>query len=164
MLNDGDTFEHNGNTFKVSIRYDDDGGLPWENAEGHGTVSDWTKRAKRPGEWILASDRGFHRYYDFQDAMQTAKRDGWDAEPYGTGTKGEKALRAVKADFEYLRRFCNDQWHYVGVLVQIVDDFGDPIDGERESVWGIESDAYAYIEETARDLAEELAARLIPAS
>ena len=72
-----DTIEINGRTFNVDIVTDDSHGAPWQEEAGHGPVTDWTRSAKRPGEVAIASDRGFHRYYDFQEACQIARRDGW---------------------------------------------------------------------------------------
>lgn len=70
-------YEYKGHTFRVTIEQDTDMGAPWDEHEGHGPVSDWTSRDKRPGEWLLGSDRHSKRYYDAQAAMQIAKRDGW---------------------------------------------------------------------------------------
>lgn len=152
-LYDGDTFLHRSRTFRVTFPFDDTCEAPWERGDGHGPVSEWTRRAKRAGERELASDHGHKRFYDVQEAMKIAKRDGWDAEPYG-GSKGEKAARAVEADFEFLRRWCNDQWHYVGCVVALLDGDGEEV--ESTSLWGIESDSREYLDEVARELADEL--------
>jgi hypothetical protein len=40
-------------------------------------VSDWERRDKRPGEWVLNTDHGSKRFYDAQEANKIAKRDGW---------------------------------------------------------------------------------------
>lgn len=159
MLYDGDTFEFKGRTFKFETRHDEGHEAPWDWADGHGPVSEWTARDKRPGERLLHSDRRSHRYYDFQEAVKIARRDGWDAAPLGEGTAGQRAARAAEADFEYLRRWCNDQWSYVGVVVTLLDSDDEETD-ETESLWGIESDAREYLEETARELADEICARV----
>lgn len=156
----GDPLEHNGNRFRVTHPYDDSGDAPWDREDGHGPVSEWTTRDKAPGEMVLCSDRGMHRYYDFQEAVRIARRDGWDAAPYSeTETAGQRAHKAAMADYDRLRQWCDGQWCYVGVVVELVDDAGDGI-GETESLWGIESDAYEYLAETAHNLADELLARL----
>lgn len=152
-LFDGDTFEHNGRTFRVYFPYDAEHGAPWKECDGHGPVSEWTRRDKLPGERILATHRGMLLYYDVAEAIRIAKRDGWNAEPY-VGTRGEAAARAVEVDFHYLRRWCNDEWHYVGVVVT------HPGTGKRQSIWGIESDAYDYLASTAHDLAREICGEL----
>ncbi|QPZ53260.1 hypothetical protein AchV4_0053 [Achromobacter phage vB_AchrS_AchV4] len=168
--NDGDTFEHKGRTFRVFIEYDDDGTPPWERADGHGPVSDWTSRDKRPGEWVLSSDRGSKRFYDAQEAARLARVDGWGlddnerarlAAKLGREPKpGEVRAEAVRRDFEFLRRWCADQWHYVGVAVVHVPNGTDPDEVKRNysyAVWGIESDADEYIVETASECADECA-------
>ncbi len=67
-----------GLTFALVIAYDDDADPPWEREDGHGPVSDWTRRDKRPGEWTLAEDRGgFRRFYDAAGAQRIALREHW---------------------------------------------------------------------------------------
>jgi hypothetical protein len=103
---------------RVRVEWDYDTGAPWEEHDGHGPVSEWTTRDKAPGERVLCSDRNSKRYYDFAEAVKIAKRDAWDAPPYG-GSKGERAVRAVEADFENLRRWCNNDWHWISVGVEV---------------------------------------------
>lgn len=166
MLYDGDTFEHAGCKFRFRTEHDDSHGAPWEEEDGHGPVSEYkywregqgVKPPKRAGERILFWDRGTYRTYDVQVAMTVAKADGWDAEPYG-GTAGERAARAVAADFKRLSDWCNDLWSYVGVIVELLDDNGDTM-GETASLWGIESDCHEYLEEVAHELADEIIASI----
>lgn len=132
----------------IKLRYDECAGAPWENCDGHGPVSDWTNRAKAPGERVLAQDRSMRRYYDYAEAIRMAKRDGWDAPPYGTGTKGERVARAVDRDFKYLQDWCNDRWHYVGVIVKVYRNGEFVAD---ESLWGV-VDCGDYWRETAAEL------------
>lgn len=156
---DGQEFSHNGHRFKVTFPYDDDAGMPWKNQDLIGSVSDWTRSAKQPGEMVLCSDRGKSRKYDFQAAMQAYRRVLRDYPDDSGLTVGQRAYAAVIAEFEYLRRWCNDQWHYVGCAVELLDDDGDSM-GETESLWGIESDSGNYLEEVAHELAAEIIARL----
>lgn len=173
MLQDNDTFEHKGRTFRVEFPYDDDAGAPWDREDGHGPVSGFryhapgqgSKPPKAPGERILYWGRGAYRTYGFAEAMRIAKRDGWglsDADTAAlakklkrTPTRGDIVAEAVERDFEYLRRWCTDQWSYVGVVVRLADE-----PTRSESLWGIESDAYDYLEETAHELAEQICAEL----
>src|SRR5687768_10976075 len=105
----------NGYELIARIEHDDCQETPWDRECGHGPVTEWTTRAKQPGERVLVEDHGSSRYYDFAEAVRIAKRDGWDAPPYGQGTKGQRATRAAEADFNRLRRWCNGDWEYVGV-------------------------------------------------
>lgn len=165
-LHDGDTFTVRGIDFRVTFPYDDCGDAPWENSDGHGPVSGWERRSKRPGEWVLNSDRGAHRYYDAAEAMRLAKQDGWGLRETHiadlakrlnrTPQPGDIRAEAVRRDFEFLRGWCNDEWAYVGVVVEILDEEGEPT-GEDASLWGIESCADEYLVDVAYELAEPLA-------
>jgi hypothetical protein len=138
MLYDNDTIEFQGSTFRVNFENDDCYCEPWIEDDGHGPVSKWTRDPKRPGERVLVEDRGSFRYYDFREAVQIAKRDGWDAEPYGKGTRGERAARAAEADFRHLRAFCRGDWSYLAMTVELLDDEGEPT-GEFATLGGVAS-------------------------
>lgn len=146
-------FEHKGRKFIARFYYDSDTGYPWDNDDTlSGLVSQWTSRNKGAGERVLVNDRGSKRFFDWSTAMMIAKRDGWDAPPYKTGTKGQRAERAVSATYEMLRGWCNDDWYYCGISVTLAD-------GREEythALWGIESDNDKYHEEVMRELADEL--------
>lgn len=210
---DGQKFTHAGHNFRVSMATDCDTGAPWIEHDGHGIVSDWTSRDKKPGELVLACDgrgrarNGVRRFYDFAETVKIARRDGWGIAPYKLdierGANGlmranaqwfegrqlvaiqtdwsddindatrqayamhratfpsarTYAAAAAMADFERLRAWCADEWYWVGVTVELLDDFGDAM-GETESLWGIESDADEHIGEVARELAGEIIARM----
>lgn len=119
---DGDTITCRAKGFTVTARVerDDDMGEPWKEHDGHGPVSDWTRRDKRPGERVLIEDRGSRRYYDFAEAVKIARRDGWNAEPYSdTETAGERAAKAAEADFRNLKAWCNDEWWWAVVVLSV---------------------------------------------
>jgi len=150
---DGSTFTHEGLEFHVRIEPDDNYDPPWERSDGHGPVrlARGTPHTcgKRAGERILHSDRHTVWLYDWQKACELARRDGWNTKPYDAPNRIE---RAVQADFDFLRRWLDEQWCYVGVCVSLADQAPD----YAHSVWGIESDASDYIEETAHELADEI--------
>lgn len=153
-MDEFETFERDGFTIKARTEYDDDSTPPWKRSEGHGPVSEWTDRKKEPGERVLCSDRSSFRYYDVSEAVQIAKRDGWDAPPYGEGTKGQRAARAVEADFKFLQSWCNDDWHYVGVVLS-VEKNGVELDRHAASVWGVEDNDSNYLREIAEEMIPE---------
>lgn len=124
-----DTIDRHGITYQIEWVMDDHADAPWDSCDGHGPVSDWEYRNKRPGEMILNSDRGAHRFYDFQEAMKIAKRDQWNC-----AKTGEEIQEAVMQDFKYLKNWCDDKWFYCGIIVTRCDT------GESDSLWGIESD------------------------
>lgn len=156
-------FEHDGKQFRAYVELDDCNDAPWDSSEGHGIVSDWTRRDKKPGELILCEDRGSRRFYNFAQTIIKARADGWgvgESEVQAltqklarTPTKGEIIERAVQLDYEYLRAWCNDEWQYIGVCVCLLDGEGEPVGNKYDAaIWGIESDADDYIRETAREL------------
>ena len=143
--------------FRVEWFYDSDSDAPWDNEDGHGPVSDWEHRSKKPGEMILNSDRGSHRFYDFAEAVKIAKRDGWNTAPYNWPSEGARAHAAAMADYERLRQWCTDQWHYCGIVVTLLDADGDP-DSVDASLWGIEDGlpgSSQYHEDVIQDLIAE---------
>lgn len=149
-----DSITIDGITITARIEHDADMGEPWKEHDVHGPVSDWTRRAKLPGEMVLAESRcGSKRFYGFQEAVKIARRDGWDAPPYG-GTPGQKAHRAAMADFENLRAWCNDEWHWCGVVLSVSVD-GITLDNHAASLWGLESDDEDGIIAEANELIDE---------
>lgn len=161
------TITVDGLTFRVTLEHDGDRDAPWDCEDGHGPVSDWTSRSKNAGERVLASDRSHKRYYDFAEAMKLAKRDGWGLSDEGKAklaaklgrepTDGEIRAEAVEQDYERMRAWCNDEWSYVGVCVQLLDTDDAPVDGYTDALWGVESDG-DYWKEVAKDCAENIIA------
>ena len=64
-----------GNKFKMELAYDDIGRMAWEWGDGHGEVSEWTTRDKKPGEVVLCIDGRSRLYYDMQGAVKLARRE-----------------------------------------------------------------------------------------
>ena len=160
-------FEHAGKTFLAEIYTDEDSRAPWDNSDCHGIVSEWETRSKRPGEWVLSEDRRARRFYDVPETMKKARADGWGlsepalsklCESLGRpATRGEIIAAAVRADFEFLRSWCNGEWQYVGVCVRALGDDGEAIgDAFENALWGVESGDAAYIREVAIELASEI--------
>lgn len=141
-----------GLTIRVSVEPDENMGAPWEEHDGHGIVSEWTTREKAPGEMVLCTDHGSRRFYDFAATVKIARKERWGAEG---ATAGERAHLAALADFNRLRAWCNDQWCWVGVMVEIDEGYGDDARPMRDSLWGIESDG-DYWRHVAAELANDL--------
>ena len=146
----------NNQSFAVDWSPDPDMGPPWKEEDGHGPVSEWTRRSKRPGEMVLCSDRGCRRYYNFQSAVKIARLEGWGVGGgIGPGrTAGERAHNAALADFEYLRRWCNDEWQYQTVSVTPLDSDGERVESETQYLGGCAGDE-DYLMSVAQELAEE---------
>lgn len=164
LLFNGDTFTRGERTFRFHAEWDQCMGAPWKEHDGHGPVSEWTTRDKRPGERVLHEDRGSRRYYDFEEAVRIAKHDGW-----GLGdealialtrrlgrrpTRKEIVAQTVENDFDRLRRWCNDDWSWIAICVTEVES------GKQVWLGGVESDDEAYRVMLAHELADELNAEL----
>jgi hypothetical protein len=52
-----DRYELDGLTFSVEVQNDGDPREPWKESDGHGVVSEWTRRDKAPGERVMCEDR-----------------------------------------------------------------------------------------------------------
>lgn len=102
----------------VETDYDSYAGMPWENCDGHGVVSEWTTRDKKPGERVLHADGRSKLYYDVQESTRIALRDSWGPKQEGD-TPRQTAARAVEQDFEYLRGFCRGDWYYITLHVTV---------------------------------------------
>lgn len=147
--------EHAGRAFMVKIYEDTDMGMPWDEHDGHGIVTDWERRPKMPGEMILCEDGRSRRFYDFAASCKRALADGWDCPPYGQGTPRQRAARAAMNDFLRLRDFCQGGWHWCGIEVIPIDEDGGESADISASLWGIESDSDEYMRELAFELAAE---------
>jgi len=153
-----------GNKFKIELSYDAMSSTPWEWCDGHGEVSEWTSRDKRPGEVVLCIDGRSKRFYDMQGAVKIARRDGWDTAPYNTGTKGEQARRVAQADYEYLKAWCDNNWWYAVLHAVMLDSDGE-LNGYAEYLGGVE-DGYdkkfkGYVMECAQELARDIETRYL---
>jgi hypothetical protein len=162
LIGDGDTFELDGLRFRVNHEYDPTMREPWKEHDGHGVVSEWTDRDKRPGERVLATDRYSHRFYDIQASIEIAKRDGWGIADGEGKTPGQIAALAVERDYKRLKAWCHDEWTWIMVVVALLDTDGNRVCavGCSEVLGGIEGDSGAeYLDEVARENAQQIAAR-----
>lgn len=131
-----------GKIYTAKVEQDIHQMIPWKQWDCHGIVIENPRRNKRPGEMILYSDRGYKVYYDFAETVKIA-RTKWGAK------SGKEAAEMAMADFERLRKWCNDQWQYVILTVE-----GE--NGGTESIGGLESDDEDGIAHYAKDLAIQL--------
>lgn len=145
------TIEHDGYTFSVVTERDEDAQAPWEDC-GHGPVSEWTAHGKKPGELVLSVDGGHRRYYDFAEACETARRDGWSSpDVLESDSPRVRAAKAARADFEFLKSWCDDKWQYQAVVVTLLDVEGNETDAQQ--YMGRVDDIGSHVEETAAELA-----------
>lgn len=128
---EGETIEGaaDGWHYVATVERDQFYGAPWEEHDGHGSVSDWRRKGydghygKAPGELLLCEDSHScsARFYDYAAACRTALADGWNCAPYDIeGETGrQRAARAARNDFEALRSWCNDEWFWCCVSVTV---------------------------------------------
>lgn len=134
---------------------------PWKEYDGHGIVSDWENRAKRPYERVLAYDGGRSMFYDVQGSIEKARKEGWglpEEEAKGL-TKKQIAAAAVERDFKYCKKWANEGiwWDVIGVSVYVNNDKLD-----SEYIGGIESTADRdTIRNLVGDLVAQIEARLV---
>ena len=147
-----------GTRYRVEITPDDFNEAPWEFSDGHGDVSDWTTRDKKAGELVLNSDGTNKRFYNFQEAIKIAKRDGWGCDGLTEKeTPGEKAAKAVMADYKYLKSWCKDEWFYAFLYVVLLDSEGEEIAEYDDYLGGVEFGyGMEYWKEEAATMAEGL--------
>jgi hypothetical protein len=91
--------------------------------------------------------------------VKRARKEGWDTKPYGQGTKGQRAVRAVEADFAYLKAWCDDEWTWCGVAVTVSMAGVDLTDEYDHALWGIECNVpgsdNSYLVEVANELLDD---------
>lgn len=145
---------------KISFENDDSHGKPWEEESYHGNVSEWVRRDKKPGERLLYSDRHAKLFYNFESAVETAKREGWGCDLLKLEkklgkkpTKGEVAVEAVENDLQLLRRWCEGDWFYGVLCVRLLDENDQEI--KTEYLAGVSSDGNLW-KECAADLINAL--------
>lgn len=120
-------------------------------------MAELTKRVNLVRTKVPGAQPGYHRV-----VLEFLPGDQW-REP----TKGEIRAEAVRRDYEFLRGWCQDQWHYIGVCVMYLGKAEDDPDtdvrldySESKDLWGIESCSDDYIEEVAHEHIDEFLAEL----
>lgn len=146
---------------------------PHENEDGHGVVVELDYAHDDEGEietrreWgslteeaamrmaayrELHHDRTGYVYYDVIASINKAIRE-W-------GCKPEDAPAAVESDYEYLRGWYQDDWHYMTIQVTKLDEDGEETDdyqivGGYESLM-LEPENRADLNTILRDMAHEV--------
>jgi len=178
-----ETREIDGRKYHIEWQYDYTSGRPEGESDGHGVCVDINfdpatfgedHDPEEDGELDLeevvrhkmmrvldtASRRQtWYRVYDVWETMKVAKANGWrdlkwEAE-HPNATEEEKLMAAVDADFNYLQGWYDDDWHWCGITVILLDEEGDPT-GDEASLWGLTSDDAECHEEVIKELASEI--------
>lgn len=144
----------NGWKIKVEFHHDSDSGPPWKECDGMGVIEEspryWGDLHESYRDWRM----GEYHYFDWKATLPIAIKEGWDSKPYGSTDKQERAMRAMRSTYEYLRRWCDDQWWYVGMIVILLDE--DDTELAEESCWRYESDAMDHLTSEARSWAAHM--------
>jgi hypothetical protein len=158
-----------GRRVRVDFTHDEYMGAPWKEHDGHGVVRQ-SKNAhshygeKEPHERPLnrPASHEWQYYYDVQGSIKRALEEGWGyieindwmrllGQRRKNPTKRMIAALAVEEDFQHLRAWCNDEWHWCSVSVMDVET------GIEQSMGGIESNSdQSYFDEVISDLADEM--------
>ena len=151
-----ETYTHkNGKSYHVCWYYDHDYGSPLENGDCYGVTErlDWNptneeqleqhlcdyepeleeetrlrlmRRLDAPPSW---RDSGL--YYDVLSSLHKAKTE-WGVEP-------ERCMEVVEKDFAHLKGWYDDDWHWLTIGVAPLDEYGEPIEEDRQYCGGYES-------------------------
>lgn len=154
------TLEHKGQTFTVQHFYDQSAEAPWDNGDdGRGVVHAYRDIDQDADDFDSADYSAMGRsadwYFDWKATRAKAVDEGWGTAGPTPGMTPEQITEAaVQAEYKYLSGYANDDWHYCGVVVS------HALPSASQSLWGVESNAGAYLEEVARELADQQLERL----
>jgi hypothetical protein len=153
---------HKGITFKVETMRDEGHEAPWEDDDGRGVVTDWlnidadTADAAKLRQLGHEERDGSARYFDVAATRAKAKAEGWGLSDEDRAKLPKHATKAqildaiVEGEYRFLNGWCSNEWEYIGVIVTL------PGTGIDASLWGIESNSGDYLQEVARDLADQI--------
>jgi hypothetical protein len=172
-----------GKDYRVEWEYDEHNGAPEVESDGYGVVADmdydpaeylddydYEVNGEPDMEEVIRHQmmrplqryvRYMHarKYYDVWETMKRAKKDGWRDLKFELenpdATEEQKLMGAVDADYDYLRGWYEDDWHWCCITVIALDKEGDDT-GHEESLCGICSDDKEHHEEVIRDLTQQI--------
>lgn len=174
--------EVHGLTFRVRIEQDSDSRRPWEACDGYGPVREVTRGyyeshiTKAPGERVLHhGDRNCYSWvYDWAGAIKLAAKDGWGVSKerrpanWDKLTKRQQREIAVQHNFDFLKAWCDDEWVWSGVCVDLMveDEDGElaKYSGQldcSDSLWSVEFWQYEDLDSKRNSYAKEIALEMI---
>jgi hypothetical protein len=174
---DGDIVERDGFRFRVNFPADTDHEAPWDDGDGRGIVSDWTSRDKHPGEVTLFTDRhGSKRYFDWSGTIAKAKLEGWglgdekhaalEAKLGQPPTRGQIIEASVRSEFDNFRKWLNDEWQYVGIVITHIpagDDEESAPNDYTHAVWGFDDSDDSYLSDEVDGMIDSFVVELTEA-
>ena len=149
----GDTLVIDGFSVELTIGQDDSMEAPWKESDGNGVISEPTTRRKQAGEKILYWDRGISTYYNIAETIKKATEEGWGlSEEESKGlTKKQIIAKSVDNNFERMKAWCDNKWHYVIFTVKV--RFEGTKMGSMSS-GGLESDHIEHNEDVVQECFE----------
>ena len=147
-----ETYTHkSGKQYNVCWYYDYDMGAPQTEGDGYGVVErlDWNPTDEEQLEQHLCDYepeleeetrlrlmrrlcRNSGLYYDVLSSLHLARTEWGFDDPV-------EAMEVVDKDFEFLKGWYDDDWHWLTVSVAPLDDDGEPMEDHREYCGGYES-------------------------
>jgi len=163
-----ETYTHKcGKTYNVRWYHDYDMGPPQEEGDGYGVTErmDWNPTDEEQLEQHIAdyepeleeetrlrlmrvlsrADWGRSGlYYDVLSSLHKARTDGWGAgaewkAANPNATKEAELMYVVNKDFDHLKGWYDDDWHWLTCSVAPIDEDGEIMEDDREFCGGYES-------------------------
>jgi len=148
--------------FRVEWFTDADHEAPWdaEDIPTSQIITEWTQRDKRPGELVLATDGRSKRYVDFAELCSYARAQQWSCEAARNltppVTPRQAAAMAARETFDDWKAWCNNEWHWCGITVTLLDPQNDDEETTfTASLWGLRDDEDQVHEEVILDLVRD---------
>jgi hypothetical protein len=178
-----------GKKYHVELYYDHDMGAPQDEGDGYGVTErlGWNPTDEEQLEQHLLdyepeieeetrlrlmrklsrADWGSSGlYYDVLSSLHKARTDGWGAgaewkAANPNATKEEELMYVVDKDFDHLKGWYDDDWHWVTVSVAPLNEDDEPDEDHREYCGGYEStivdhDQRIWFDEVIEDLAHSV--------
>jgi hypothetical protein len=150
-----------GKKYHVELYYDHDMGAPQEEGDGYGVIErmnwnptdeeqleqhllDYEPEIEEETRLRMMRKLRSALYYDVLSSLHKAREDGWGAgeewkAANPNATKEEELMYVVDKDFDHLKGWYDDDWHWVTVSVAPLNEDDEPDEDHREYCGGYES-------------------------
>jgi hypothetical protein len=178
-----------GKKYHVELYYDYDMGPPQQEGDGYGVTErlDWNPTNEEQLEQHIIDNEpeieeetrlrlmrqlsnenwgSSALYYDVLSSLHKAREEGWGAgaewkAANPNATKEEELMYVVNKDFDHLKGWYDDDWHWVTVSVAPLNEDDEPDEDHREYCGGYEStivdhDQRKWFDEVIEDLAHSV--------
>jgi hypothetical protein len=141
--------------FGVRFNHDFSDSTPtWNRSEGHAVIvckpnHRFEYNAKKPHEKLLHANCHSRYFVDIKATKEKAIDESWGinqeeiaklTKKLGRApTRREEIAQAIQFEIDLHGAWLHDQWSYVHIVVEALDDAGEPIKNVNDSAWGIET-------------------------